>query len=77
MTLSRRITRLEESGGGKMMARTEREAAISRYVDAHSAAGAAFRSAMTPANYRQAVETSRDPRCQRVLACWLPGDDDL
>ncbi|RSV20353.1 hypothetical protein CA236_00090 [Sphingomonas sp. ABOLG] len=77
MTLSRRITRLEASGGGEMMTAADREAVISRYMETHSVFKPAFPNAITPAAYRHAIETTRSPFSQQLLACWLPGDEDL
>lgn len=77
MTLQSRITRLEAQPGANFLTEGEREAAINRYADTHRAIGNAFPSAMNPAAYRSAIETIRNPAQQRLLACMLPGDDDI
>lgn len=77
MRLDARIARLEASGGDGLMAAIEIDAAADRYADAHRDLGNAFPNAMSPAAYRTALDTNRDPKRQRVLACWMPGDDDL
>jgi len=77
MTLQSRLTRLKACGGSGMLNATERAAAIARYTDTYVAAGDAFSSALTPAAYRTAVENTRNPAWQRLLACMLPGDDDI
>ena len=77
MRLDARIARLEASGGDGMMSPAEIGAAADRYAEARRGFGNAFPNAMSPAAYRTALDTTRDPKRQRVLACWMPGDDDL
>ncbi len=77
MTLQSRITRLEAQHRASFVTESEREAAIERYADTHAAACDAFPSAMNPTAYRSAIETTRNPAQQRLLACMLPGDDNI
>lgn len=77
MTLQSRITRLEARNGASLLTESERESAIERYADTHRAIGSAFPSAMNPAAYRSAIETTRNPVQQHFLVCMLPGDDDI
>lgn len=77
MMLNRRLARLEASSGGKLMSAEDRARACGRYAAAHRECGDLFPNTMTPAAYRQAIETTRSPLSQQLLACWLPGDEDL
>jgi Pyruvate/2-oxoacid:ferredoxin oxidoreductase gamma subunit len=77
MTLQSRLSRLEAYGGSGMLNAAERAAAIACYTDTYVAARHAFPSALTPAAYRAAIENTRNPAQQRLLACMLPGDDDI
>jgi len=77
MRLDARIARLEAAGPGAFLTAGDRDRACARYADAHLSMIGAFPSALTPSAYRTALETTRDPKRQRVLACWMPGDEDL
>ncbi len=77
MRLDARVARLEASGGDGLMAAIKIDAAADRYADAYRSLGQAFPDAMTPTDYRQALGAIRDPKHQRLMACWLPGDDEL
>jgi hypothetical protein len=77
MRLDARIARLEASGGGGLIPAAEINAAADRYADGHRSLGQAFPNAMSPADYRHALAAIRDPKHQRFMACWVPGDDDL
>lgn len=77
MMLNQRLARLEASTGNKMMGAEDRGFAIERYAAAHHDCGCAFPNAMSVVAYRHAIETTQNLVNQRVLACWLPGDEDL
>lgn len=77
MTLLSRLIRLEQHGVSDLLTDREREAAIERYAETYHAAAGAFPSAISPGRYRRAIETTRDPGQQRLLAYMLPGDDDI
>lgn len=77
MMLNQRLARLEASTENKMMGAEDRGFAIERYAAAHHQSGCAFPNAMSAAAYRHAIETAQNPVSQRLLACWLPGDEDL
>lgn len=77
MTLQTRLARLEASGDEAWLTEAERDAAADRYADTFRASAGAFPSAMTPDDYRTALSASRVPSQQRLLACMLPGDDDI
>ncbi|MBW6522503.1 hypothetical protein KZ810_03250 [Sphingomonas sp. RHCKR47] len=77
MTLQSRLSRLESYDGSGMLNAAERAAAIARYTDTYLLAGHALASALTPAAYRMAIENIRNSAQQRLLACMLPGDDDI
>lgn len=55
----------------------DQDAAYARYGDAHASMIGAFPGTMSPSAYRTALETTRDPKHQRVFACWMPGDEDI
>jgi len=77
MRLDARIARLEAAGPGAFLTADEQDAACARYADVHASTIGSFPGAMSPAAYSSALETTRDPKYQRVFACWMPGDDDL
>lgn len=77
MRLDARIARLEAAGPGAFLTAKDRIAACDRYAAAYRDMSMAMPGAMTPSDYRQALETERDPKHQRFMACWLPGDDDI
>lgn len=77
MTLRTRLIKLEGRTDGSGLSPTERKTAIARYAEAFSQSAGAYPNAMHPDAYRAAIEGSRDPYQQRLLACMLPGDDDL
>jgi len=77
MTLQSRLSRLEAYGGVGMLSVAEREAAIERYSNMYQIAASAFPFTLTPAAYRTAIENTRNPAQQRLLASMLPGDDDI
>ncbi len=77
MRLDDRLARLEAAGPGAFLTADDQDACCARYADAHASMIGAFPAAMPPSAYRTALETTRDPKHQRVLACWMPGDDDL
>ena len=77
MTLVQRLARLEESSDGKLMSAEDRDRAIERYTAAHRQGGGFFPNAMPITAYRHAIETFRSSFSQQLLACWLPGDEDL
>jgi hypothetical protein len=75
--LRSRLARLEENSITDQLSDYEREAAIKRYADTYHAAAGAFPTAIDPDHYRYAIETNCNPGHQRLLACMLPGDDDI
>ncbi len=77
MRLNSRVTRLEAAGPSAFLTAGDRDTACARYADAHDHMVRPFPNAMSPAAYRTALETIRDPKHQRVFACWMPGDDDI
>ncbi len=77
MRLDARVARLEAAGPDAFLTADDQDAACARYADAHASMIRSFPNAMPPVAYRTAIETTRDPKHQRVLACWMPGDDDL
>lgn len=77
MTLRTRLIKLEDSTDSSGLSPAEREAAILRYAEAFSQCAGAFPNAMHPDAYRAAIERTRNPIRQRLIACMLPGDDDL
>ncbi len=77
MTLQARLARLEAVAGEAWLTQAERDAAAERYADTYRASDGAFPSAMTPEDYRSAFSASRVPSQQRLLACMLPGDDNI
>jgi hypothetical protein len=77
MRLDARIARLEAAGPGAFLTADDQDAACARYADVHASTIGSFPGAMCPAAYRTALKTIRDPKHQRVFACWMPGDDDL
>lgn len=77
MTLRTRLTKLEDRTDGSGLSPAEREAAIARYEEAFSQSAGAFPNVMHPGAYRAAIEGSHKPGQQRLIACTLPGDDDL
>lgn len=77
MRLDARIARLEAAGPGAFLTADDLNAACARYADAHASTIGAFPGAMSPSAYRTALETTRDPKHQRVFACWMPGDEDI
>jgi len=77
MRLDARIARLEATGPGQLLSTADRDTASARYADAHASMVGSFPNALTPSAYRTALETTRDPKHQRVFACWMPGDEDL
>lgn len=77
MRLDSRVARLEAAGPGAFLTAEDRDTACARYADAHDSMIETFPGALTPAAYRTALETTRDPKHQRVFACWMPGDEDL
>jgi hypothetical protein len=77
MRLDARIARLEAAGPGAFLTTDDLDKACARYADAHASMIMSFPNAMPPAAYRTALETTRYPKCQRVFAYWMPGDDDL
>lgn len=77
MRLDARLARLEAVESGAFLTAGERDRTCARYTDAHASMTGPFPAAMSPSAYRTALETTRDPKQQRVFACWMPGDDDL
>ncbi len=77
MTLQTRLARLEVGSGEAWLTDAERNTAAERYADTYHASAGAFPFAMTPDVYRTALSASRVPSQQRLLACMLPGDDDI
>lgn len=77
MTLQNRLARLEAGSGEAWLTEAERDAAAERYADTFHASAGAFPAAMTPDEYRTALSVTRVPSQQRLLACMLPGDDDI
>jgi hypothetical protein len=77
MRLDARIARLEATGPSQLLSTADRDMTCARYTEAYDSMIGAFPSALTPSAYRTALETTRDPKHQRVLACWTPGDEDL
>lgn len=77
MTLRARLIKLEDRTDGSGLSPTKREAAIARYAEAFSQSAGAFPNAMHPGAYRAAIEGTRNLGQQRLIACTLPGDDDL
>ncbi|MGE7205770.1 hypothetical protein ACQKJZ_08830 [Sphingomonas sp. NPDC019816] len=77
MTLRTRLIKLEDRTDGSGLSPAEREAAIARYAETFSQSAGAFPNAMRPDAYRAAIERTRNLGQQRVIACMLPGDDDL
>ncbi len=77
MTLRTRLTKLEDRTDGGGLSPAEREVAIARYEEAFSQSAGAFPNAMYPGAYRAAIEGTRHPDQQRLIASMLPGDDDL
>jgi hypothetical protein len=77
MTLQTRLVQLEARGSGRSLTPAEREAAIERYAEAHQASAGAYPGAISPAAHCAAITTAHDPAQQRLLACMLPGDDNI
>jgi hypothetical protein len=77
MTLRTRLTKLEDRTDGSGLSPAEREAAILRYAEAFSQSAGAFPNAVHPDAYRAALEGTRNPGQQRLIASMLPGDNDL
>lgn len=77
MRLDTRVARLEAAGPDPFLTAVDRDAACARYADSHASMVGVFPNAMSPTDYRTALETIRDPKHQRIFACWMPGDDDI
>jgi hypothetical protein len=77
MRLDARIARLEAAGPSAFLTAGDRDRVCARYADAHLSMIGAFPNAMPPSAYRTALETIRNPKHQRVFACWMPGDEDI
>lgn len=77
MRLDVRVARLEATGPGAFLGSDDRDIACARYAEAHGSMIGAFPNAMSPSAYRTAIETTRDPKHQRIFACWMPGDEDI
>lgn len=77
MTLHSRLARLEAGSTAVWLTGAECDAAATRYAEVHAATHHLFPDAMTPAAYRHALTNSRHPDQQRLLACMIPGDDDI
>lgn len=77
MKLDNRLAKLEARSGAGMLTAQECDAAATRYAEVHAATGHLFPAAVAPAAYRHALTTSRHPDQQRLLACMIPGDDDI
>lgn len=77
MILHACLTKLEHRTDGSGLSPAEREAATARYAEVFSQSAGAFPNAMRPDAYRAVIERTRNPVQQRLIACMLPGDDDL
>ena len=75
--MNRRVEHLEQGPGASVVSPEACRSAIERYANVHHAVGESFPASMTPTEYAHAVENSRRAHDQRVLACWLPGDESI
>jgi len=73
MNLERRLERLETTRG-VAIGPAEWSGALERYIESYDRSPAILRT-ITPSEMDAAFHRSRDPHRQRLLCCWLPGDD--